>query len=138
MEEGEHWRKAMEEEVDTLKRMKTWTLEELLEDRKAIGCRWVFVRKRNEMGDIFQWRARLVTQGFSQKPGTDYNNNETFASVMRFETLHSLLAYVAINKLKLRQFHVKGAYLHSYLDETIYMNQPPSFEDNSGHVCLLE
>ena len=71
-EEWEHWRKAMEEEMDTLRKMVTWPLKDLPEDRKAIGCKWVFVRKRNEFRKIIQWRARLVAQGFSQKPGTDY------------------------------------------------------------------
>ena len=137
-DEGEKWRKAMEEELETLKTMGTWTLQDLPKDRKAIGCKWVFVRKRDNMGNIIQWRARLVAQGFSQKPGTDYNNDGTFAPVMRFETLRTLLAYAAVNKLKLRQFDVKGAYLNSYLNETIYMNQPPNFEDGSGKVCLLK
>ena len=136
-DKGEKWKQAMEEEIETLKKMETWALKELPKDRKTIGCKWVFVRKRDELGNIIQWRARLVAQGFSQKPGTDYNNNGTFAPVMRFKTLHTVLAYAAVNKLKLRQFDVKGTYLHGYLNKTIYMNQPPSFEDDSGHACLL-
>ena len=137
-EEGEHWRKAMEEEMDTLRKMGTWTLKDLPEDQKVIGCKWVFIRKRNEFGKIIQWRARLIAQGFSQKPGTNYNNNGTFAPVMRFETLRTLLTYTAVKKLKLRQFDIKGAYLNKYLNETIYMNQPPNFKDGSEKVCLLE
>ena len=43
-----------------------------------------------------------------------------------------------VNKLKLRQFNIKGAYLNGYLSEMIYMNQPLGFEDGSGKVCLLE
>ena len=69
---------------------------------------------------------------------TDYNNDGTFTPVMRFETLRTVLAYAAVNNLKLRQFDVKGAYLHGYLNETIYMNQPPGFEDDTGRACLLE
>ena len=57
---------------------------------------------------------------------------------MRFETLHTLLAYATVNKLKLGQFDIKGAYPNGYLNETIYMNQPPGFKDRSGKVCLLE
>ena len=77
------------------------------------------MRKRDKIGNIIQWKPRLVAQGFSQKPGTDYNNDGTFAPVMHFKTLHTVLAYAAINKLKLRQFDVKGAYLNGYLNETI-------------------
>ena len=138
LEEGEKWRTAMEEEMETLKKMETWKLKDLLKDRKAIGCKWVFVRKRDKMGMIVQWRARLVAQGFSQKPGMDYHNDRTFAPVMHFETLRTLLAHAAVNKLKLRQFNVKGAYLHGHLKETIYMAQPPRFKDGSGRVCLLK
>ena len=99
---------------------------------------WVFVRKRDKMGSIIQRRARLIAQGFGQKPGTDYSNNGTFALVMHFKTLHTILAYAAVNNLKLRQFDVKGAYLHGYLKEKIYMKQPPGFKDDTGCVCLLE
>ena len=38
-EEGENWRKAMEEEMDTLRKMGTWTLKDLPEDQKVIGCK---------------------------------------------------------------------------------------------------
>ena len=127
----------MEEEMETLKEMGTWTLVDLPVDRQAIGCKWVFVRKRDDNGDIAQWKARLVAQGFSQKPGTDYENDGTFAPVMRFETLRTLFANAAVNKLHLRQFDVKGAYLNGYLNETIYMQQPPGFEDGTSKVCLL-
>ena len=96
------------------------------------------MRKRDKIGNIIQWKARLITQGFSQKPRTNYNNDGTFAPVMHFETLCTVLAYAAINKLKLRQLDVKGTYLNGYPNETIYMNQPPGFEDNSGCTCLLK
>ena len=56
---------------------------------------------------------------------------------MRFETLRTLLAFSAINDLKLCQFDVKGAYLHGKLNKTIYMVQPPGYNDQSGQSCLL-
>src|ERR1700691_1537964 len=56
---------------------------------------------------------------------------------MRFETLRTLLAFATVNNLKLRQFDVKGAYLHGRLDKIIYMKQAPSYNNNSGRVCLL-
>ena len=56
---------------------------------------------------------------------------------MRFESLHMLLALTAVQNWKLRQFDIKGAYLHGTLHETIYMRQPEGFDDGSGRVCRL-
>ena len=56
---------------------------------------------------------------------------------MQFETLRTLLALGAVNNLVIQQFDIKGAYLHGTLHETIYMQQPEGFNDESGHVCRL-
>ena len=133
----EKWREAMETEMETIKKMGTWKLEELPKERETIGNKWVFLRKRDEKGNIIRYKARLVAQGFSQKPGTDYSNDGTFAPVMRFETLRTLLALAAVNNWNIRQFDIKGAYLHGTLHEVIYMRQPEAFDDNSGKVCRL-
>ena len=111
--------------------MGTWEEAELPVGRKAIGCRWVFLRKRDEEGKIIKYKARLIAQGFSQKPGIDYSDNGTFAPVMRFETLRTMLAHMEIHNWKLWQFDIKGAYLHGYLEEELYMAQPPSYGDDS-------
>jgi len=130
--EAEQWEAAMQKEMDTLHRMGTWELVDLPSGRTAIGCRMVFAKKRDERGQVREYKARLVAQGFSQKPGVDFNHDGTFAPVMRFETLRTGLALAAVNKWKLRQFDVKGAYLNGYLDEEIYMRQPAGFDNGSG------
>ena len=135
--DAEKWKEAMETEMGTINKMGTWILEKLPEDRETIGNKWVFLRKRDEKGNIVRYKARLVAQGFSQKPGTDYSNDGTFAPVMRFETLRTLLALGAVNNWVIRQFDIKGAYLHGTLHETIYMRQPEGFNDESGRVCRL-
>ena len=135
--DAEKWKEAMETEIGTINKMGTWKLEELPADRESIGNKWVFVRKRDENGNIIRFKARLVAQGFSQKPGTDYSNDGTFAPVMRFETLRTLLALGAVNNWKIRQFDIKGAYLHGTLHETIYMRQPEGFDDGTRSVCRL-
>ena len=48
------------------------------------------------------------------------------------------LALAAVNNWDLRQFDVKGAYLNGYIEEEIYMRQPPGFDDGSGRVCRLK
>jgi hypothetical protein len=135
--ENQQWKAAIQEELNQLSEMGTWELQDLPEGRKAIGSRWVLLKKRDEHGDILKFKARLVAQGFSQKPGTDYQEMGTFAPVMRFETLRAMLALTAVNNWEMRQMDVKGAYLNGYLDEEIYMQQPPGFGDGSGRVCRL-
>lgn len=44
---------------------------------------------------------------------------------------------VARKKLKVHQLDVKGAYLNGILTQPIYMEQPISFDDGTGLVCLL-
>ena len=135
--EADQWKEAMDAEMGQLKEMGTWEKVELPEGRQAIGCKWVFLRKRDEHGNIIKYKARLVAQGFSQKPGVDYSDNGTFAPVMRSETLRTMLAYTAIHNWKLQQFDIKGAYLHGYLEEEIYMAQPPGYGDGSQRVLRL-
>jgi Reverse transcriptase (RNA-dependent DNA polymerase) len=86
-DEGPEWEKAIDEEYNQLIERGTWHLEQLPIGREAIGCKWVFDRKKDEKGNIVKYKARLVAQGFSQKPGVDYMDTGTFAPVMRFETL---------------------------------------------------
>jgi hypothetical protein len=47
----------------------TWKLVKLPAGRKAIGSKWVFKIKRNADGSIERYKACLVAQGFSQRPG---------------------------------------------------------------------
>jgi hypothetical protein len=135
--EGKAWKGAMGEELGNIEKMGTWELMDLPPGRTPIGCKWVFLRKRNEKGEIARYKACLVAQGFSQKPGIDYSNNGTFAPVMRFEMLRTGLTLSAVNGWDLRQFDIKGAYLNRYIKEEIYMRQSPGFDDGSGRVCRL-
>ena len=45
-----------------------------------VGYKWVSIRKRNEKNEIIKYKARFVTQGFSQRPNIYYK--ETYAPVM--------------------------------------------------------
>ena len=135
--EADKWKEAMDAEIGQLNEMETWEEAELPVGRKAIGCRWVLLGKRNEEGKIIKYKARLVAQGFSQKPGVDYSDNGTFAPVIYFETLRTMLAHTAIHNWKPQQFDIKGAYLHGYLEEELYMAQPPGNGDDSQWVQKL-
>ena len=115
--------------------MGTWKLEDLPKGRETVGCKWVFDIKHDHEGKISRYKARLVAQGYSQIPGMDYF--ETFAPVVRHDSLRAMLAIAAIQDLEIRQLDIKGAYLNGDLQEEIYMRQPEGFDDRSGRVCRL-
>ena len=76
--------------------------------------------EKDKDGNVESYKAQLVTQGFSQKPRTDYSDMGTFAPIMHFETLQTMLALVAINSWDMWQMDVKGIYLNGWLKEEIH------------------
>ena len=62
--EADQWKQAMDEEMENLRVMGTWIKKELPLGRKVVGCRWVYVRKRDKHGAIIKHKAWLVAQGF--------------------------------------------------------------------------
>jgi hypothetical protein len=65
----------------------------------------------------------------------DYD--QTFAPVVRLETIRAILALAVENDWEIQQMDVKGAYLNGDLKEEIYMNQPEGFDDGTSHLCRL-
>ncbi|BBH04558.1 transposable element gene, partial [Prunus dulcis] len=90
-----------------------------------VGYKWVFTRKRNEKNEISRYKARLVAQGFSQRPGIDYM--ETYSPVMDTITFRYLISLAVSEKLEMRLMDVITAYLYGELDTDIYMKVPEGF-----------
>lgn len=134
--EKSQWKRAMEDEMESLKKNGTWKLCSLPNGRTAIGCKWVFKLKTGEDGKIKRFKARLVAQGFSQKYGTDYD--QVYAPVARQTTFRTLLAIASKEKYIVRHMDAKTAFLNGKLKETIFMKQPPGFIENGEMVCLLK
>ena len=68
-------------------------------------------------------------------PGVDFN--ETFAPVVRLETIRAILALAVKEDWEIQQMDVKGAYLNGDLKEKIYMKQPEGFSDGTAQLCRL-
>ena len=88
---------------------------------------WVFRNKLDENGTIVRNKARLVAKGYSQEEGIDYD--ETYAPVARLEAIRILLAFACFNNFKLYQMDVKSAFLNGFINEEVYVEQPPGFEN---------
>jgi hypothetical protein len=116
------WKKAMNDEIQSIERNKTWELVDLPRDGKVIGVKWIYKTKLNEKGEVEKYKARLVAKGYSQKYGIDYK--EVFAPVARWDSIRSILAVAALKDWKVYQLDVKSAFLHGELLETVFVEQP--------------
>ena len=58
----------------------------------------------------------------------------------RLEDVRLLLAYACMSNFKLSLMDVKSAFLNDFLNEEMYVSQPPSFEDHLylNHVFKLK
>lgn len=133
--ERDKWVEAMDEEISALSKNSTWELCDLPNDKKLVDNRWVFKIKFKKNGTIERYKARLVARGFTQEYGVDYL--ETFSPVVRFTSVRTLLAIAAQERLILKQFDIKTAFLYGELQEDIFMEQPEGYSDGSGRVCKL-
>ncbi|GJZ05757.1 ribonuclease H-like domain-containing protein [Tanacetum coccineum] len=128
------WIEAINLEMEALNRNGTWVLTELPENRKPIGCKWIFKIKYKANGEVERYKARLLAKGNNQKEGIDYE--ETFYPVVKMVTVRCLISVQ--NGWTLYQLDVNNAFLYGDLVEDVYMTLPPGyFSKNETKVCKL-
>jgi len=133
----EDWVLAMQEELNNFERNQVWTLVER-PNTNVIGTKLVFHNKQDENGVVTRNKTRLVAQGYTQVEGLDFD--ETFAPVARLESIRMLFAFAAHNNFKLHEMDVKSAILNGPIQELVYVEQPPGFEDPKfpNHIYKLQ
>ena len=132
------WRAAMSDEFSALRETNTWTLVPRPPGVNLVSCKWIFKTKHRPDGSIDKHKARLVARGFTQQHGIDYG--DTFSPVVKPATVRLVLSLAVSRGWTLRQVDVSNAFLHGFLTEEVYMQQPPGFEDPQfpTHVCKLQ
>lgn len=115
----------MEAEIDSIYNNNTWSLVLLPPNKKAITSRWVYKTKAGNNEDSLHYKARLVARGFEQTDRVDFL--ETFAPVVRWETIQTLIALAIHLNWPIHQVDVLTAFLNGILKDDVYMVQPPGF-----------
>jgi Reverse transcriptase (RNA-dependent DNA polymerase) len=110
---SKQWRTAMSLELTALAANKTWTLVPPLVNHRVIGCKWVFKIKRKANGEIERYKAFLVTKGYNQEAGIDYD--QTYSPVVRATTIRVILSLAVFSNWSLNQLDVSNAFLNGDL-----------------------
>ncbi|CAA7018212.1 unnamed protein product [Microthlaspi erraticum] len=132
------WRNAMDGEYNAQIQHRTWDLVPPLSSMvTCVGSKWIFTKKFHSSGVLNRYKARLVAQGYNQRPGLDYA--ETFSPVIKSTTIRVVLGAAVDGSWPLRQLDVNNVFLQGTLTDEVYMKQPPGFidKDHPDYVCRL-
>ncbi|GJY84167.1 retrovirus-related pol polyprotein from transposon TNT 1-94 [Tanacetum coccineum] len=123
------WIEAMQEELNEFE------LGGVLKESCWIEAMQV---KLDKLGGVLKNKARLVTKGYRQEEGIDFE--ESFSPVTRLEAIRIFIEYAAYMNMIVYQMDVKMAFLNGILREEVYVSQPDGFvdQDNPNHVYKLK
>ncbi|RVW49126.1 Retrovirus-related Pol polyprotein from transposon TNT 1-94 [Vitis vinifera] len=115
--------------MKALEKHGTWQIMELPRGNTPIGCKWILFKCKAN-GTIERYKAKLVAKGYIQPYDIDYQ--ETFAPVAKINTVRDLPSLIADLDWSLHHLDIKNAFLNRELEEEVYMQLPPSFENPYG------
>jgi hypothetical protein len=113
------WESAMQDEYKSLLENHILDLVPLHSRRKLVICRWVYRTNSASNGQINRYKARLVTKGFQQVHGIDYD--DTFTLVVNMDSIQLALSIAAAKGWEFHHMNMKNVFLHVDLFEEIYM-----------------
>jgi hypothetical protein len=123
------WKHAMDLEYSALLHNDTWHLVPATQASNVINCDWVFKVKKMAGGSVDRYKARLVTKGFKQRYGINYD--DTFSHVVKAATICLVLSIAVSHNWCLHQLDVQNMFLLGVLEEEVYMKQPPRYHSTS-------
>ena len=138
------WKEAMDDEMKSMEQFGVYKRvpKAKAKGKQLLGCKWVYKKKIGKHGEVVRYRARLVAQGYRQKPYFSYNPDEIFSPVVHKDTLRLLLSIASAQNLRVYQADVKAAFLQAPLqnDELVYLKMPEGYEeyDDEGNELVLE
>lgn len=128
----------MQDDMKSLHENYTYDFLKLPKDKRTLKNKWVFKLNIEENNSQLRYKTRLVMKGFSQKKGVDFEEN--FSAIVKMSLTQAVLGMDASLSLEIKKLDVKTAFLHSDLEEEIYMEQPEKFkvQGKEGLVCRLK
>ena len=132
-----YWRKAIEEEIEALKKRGVFIPSTLPDGEIVLPHLWVFAVKADSTGRVVRFKARLTARG-DKYDSSDLDFQEIFSPVVSWEGMRTYLALTVLLGLIPLQLDVDLAYLYADLDKPVYMKAPQGSGCPSGHVWKLK
>lgn len=136
LDDWRFWEQAIKDELGSMKKHKVWDIVSRPKDKRIIKSKWIFNIKEDPSTGQRRYKARLIALGCGQCPGVDYQ--ETFAPVVRTETIRLLFSISAQKHKKVKTHDVRTAFLHGALEEDIFMELLDGLQGYREHVCKLK
>jgi Reverse transcriptase (RNA-dependent DNA polymerase)/GAG-pre-integrase domain len=129
------WHSAMDRERQSLMDMGAFEEVILPKGERTVGLKWVFDIKTDAEGHRIHGKekARLVAQGFNQRPG---QYDETYAPVAKMASVRILLAWAAVKDLEIFQFDCKTTFLHAKICHPLYARPFPGYPISTPGMSL--
>ena len=121
--DAKKWAQARRRERTQLEKYGVFTKvnkSSIPEGTKIVDTQWVYVVKRNSAWEVEKYKARKVGRGFTEIEGINYD--ETYAQMMRSETLKILFVIALHQSWILKQWDVVAAYLQAELHHDVYIS----------------
>jgi len=99
--EHERWKNAMDDEFASMVRFGAYrcVLKSETNGRQLLGCRWVYKREVGKNGAVTRYRARLVAQGYLQRPYGSFIPEEIYSPAVLKDSLCLFLSVAAAESL---------------------------------------
>jgi hypothetical protein len=141
--------KAMHKELADHIGRKHWKivpLKSIQYPKRAIPMVWAMKRKRNPIGEIIKWKARLCAGGHRSIENIDYWS--TYSPVVSWSTVRLMIVFALLNDWHMESIDFVLAYPQAPVKTDIYMTPPrvppnfiipdlPSFSDRLTKVYKL-
>lgn len=125
-QDSEKWCGAIKQEIEALEENGTW---DIVNDYKGkvIDTKWVFKKKKNTEGKVQIYKARLVARGFQQDC---VSYEEVYAPVTSLAIVRCLVSIAAYFGWQLHHIDICSAFLHSKIEEDIYIYLPEGHKES--------
>ncbi|GJU89698.1 putative RNA-directed DNA polymerase [Tanacetum coccineum] len=127
----------MNEEMEALHKNETWEITNVPPGSKPIMWKWIYKTKYKSTEDTERFKARLVTKGYNQREGIDYD--KIFSPMVKTITMRCLINIAVDKGWKWFQLDVNNAFLYGTLTEEVCMTLSRGyFSVNDKRVCKLK